>query len=116
MNPVPAPLALAIGALFGALVYPPVRRWIDGLRRAIREAQDAPESAPRPKARLLAIFVTMHPAPWLILIGIPYVLYRAWTDPFKAMWLALLAGAIGVPLLMWRAQARRQRRAGQDAA
>jgi hypothetical protein len=111
MNAVPGPLAFLIGGLVGALVYPPTRRWLATLVRTIQEAQQASQGAARRSGKLLAIFITMHPAPWLILLGIPYALYRAWTDPLRAMWLCLLAGAILVPAVMGIAEARRAGRA-----
>lgn len=100
MNAVPLPVAFLLGGLIGVLVCPPMRRWLEGLRRALRQARDAGPGARPSSGKLLAIFVTMHPAPWLVVLGIPYVLYRAWTDPLRAMWLCLLAGAMVVPASM----------------
>ena len=39
-------------------------------------------------------------SPWLLIIGLPYGVYRLWSDPLRVTWACLLAGAALGALLM----------------
>jgi len=97
---VPPLIAVLIGTLIGALLYGPVRRWVGTLLRTLRERARNPQSRRPGSTKLLLIFATLHPAPWLILIGLPYGIYRLWSDPLRMTWGCLLAGSILGALLM----------------
>lgn len=102
---VPTWFALLLGAAIGVLVCGPVLRWTGGLRQAIR-AQRARAPGHRSSIALLLIFATMHPAPWLLLLGLPYAAYRIATDPLRATWLCILAGALVAGVLAALVQRR----------
>lgn len=105
---VPLSVALLLGSFIGLLLYGPVQRWICTFARTLRESRrprrpGSAAAAGEPRKRtgaLLLIFATMHPAPWLLLVGVPYALYRLWNDPLRLMWACLLAGALLAPALL----------------
>jgi hypothetical protein len=110
---VPPLFALLIGAMIGLLLYGPVKRWIVTLRRTLRERARNKDSQRAGSTKLLVIFATMHPAPWLIVIGLPYGIYRLWSDPLRLTWGCLLAGSILGALLMVAYEALCRARARQ---
>jgi len=113
---VPPAIALLIGALMGVLLYGPIRRWITTLVRTLRErgrSKGNEDHSSAGSTKLLIIFATLHPAPWLILIGLPYGLYRLWSDPLRVIWGSLLAGSILGALLMVAFEALRRARVRQ---
>ena len=84
------------------LGYGPVQRWIVGLKRAIREQRQQTGRQRKGTQFLLLIFATMHPAPWLLIIGIPLAIYQVLFDPLRWMWLRIIVGAvIAVGLLVF---------------
>jgi|GEM_PF-3488315 len=95
---IPSYFAFALGCVIGLLIYGPVKRWIVGLRQAIRDRRQQSGSQRKGMLALLVIFATGHPAPWLLLVGLPYGFYRLWNDPLWPMWLWLLAGALLAPV------------------
>jgi len=97
---VPPAVALLIGTLIGVLLFGPVRRWVDTLVRTLRERSRNTQNRLAGSTKLLLIFATLHPAPWLILIGLPYGIYRLWSDPLRLIWGCLLAGSILGALVM----------------
>jgi len=97
---VPPAVAFLIGAMIGVLLYGPLRRWVGTLVRTLRERSRNPQSRRAGSTKLLLIFATLHPAPWLILIGLPYGIYRLWSDPLRMTWGCLLAGSILGAMLM----------------
>jgi len=99
--------AFAIGCVIGLLVYSPVRHWVATLRRTIRERAKSAGSQRKDSPALLVIFATMHPAPWLLLVGIPFAVYSLWHDPLRVMWLWVLGGAVTAPALLSLYRARR---------
>jgi len=110
--PVPSWFVLFLGAAIGLLMLGPVQRWVGALRRAIR-VQRQRGGGRKSSLALLLIFATMHPAPWLLAMGLPYAIYRVLTDPLRATWLLLLAGALAAATLAALAQRRRPGRLAQ---
>jgi hypothetical protein len=104
---IPPILALLLGCLVGFLVYSPVRRWLVTLRKVMRQQRDAPDARRRDSGTLLAIFTTMHPAPWLLLMAVPFALYCFWSGQLRPMWLAFLGGILVALALMRLVEARR---------
>lgn len=47
----------------------------------------------------MAIFVALHPAPWVLVFGIPFLLYQLTLGPLPMVWawlaLGMVAGAAG---------------------
>ena len=97
---VPPAIALLIGAMIGVLLYGPLRRWVTTFARTLRERARNKDGQRPGSTKLLLIFATLHPAPWLILVGLPYGIYRLWSDPLRLTWGCLLAGSILGALLM----------------
>lgn len=97
---VPPAIAFLIGAAIGVLLYGPLRRWIVTLVRTLRERARNKDGQRPGSTKLLLIFATLHPAPWLILVALPYGIYRLWSDPLRLTWGCLLAGSILGALLM----------------
>ena len=91
--------ALALGCVIGALLYGPVKRWILTLTRTLRARAARGERRAAGSSALLLIFATLHPAPWLLLAGLPYAVYRLWSDPLRVIWASLLAGMLLSALL-----------------
>ena len=102
MTGVRSDLAFVIGLMIGLAVYGPAKRWVIGLRNALAALLKRPDQRRAHTMKLLFIFVTMHPVPWLIGIGVPFALYRILVDPLRAMWLWLSAGvAVAVVAMIW---------------
>ena len=100
MNDVSPGFALLLGAVIGVLLYGPIQRWVLTFRRTLRE-RAAQGAGQRPASKaLLLIFATLHPAPWLLIIGLPYAVYRLWYDPLRVTWACLLAGGVAGALLV----------------
>ena len=104
------PLALLLGCIIGLLAYGPVKRWVMTLRLRIMDRDERSDTQRKGLGALLLIFATLHPAPWLLLIGIPYGIYRVWGDPQRGMWLWVLAGLILGPLFLVIVEVIRSRR------
>lgn len=96
---IPLYFAFPLGCLMGLLLYGPVKRWIVTLRRTLLDISRRRGTQRNGTVKLLVIFATMHPAPWLLLIGLPYGVYRLWLDPLRPMWSCVLAGALLAPAL-----------------
>jgi len=95
MPATPALWTLPIGALFGAAVYPPVGRWLALCHRLLLTAAGRRDAcASRQKLKLALLALLAHPAPWLLLVGVPYAAHRLWSDPTAALWLWFAAGAV----------------------
>jgi hypothetical protein len=107
MPGIPPIFAFALGCVIGLLVYSPVRHWVVTFRKTIRARAKSGDSPRSGSGALLLIFATMHPAPWLLLVGVPYALYCLWNDPFRAMWLWVLGGAVTAPALLGLYQSRK---------
>jgi len=103
VNSIPLSAALVLGAVLGLLVYGPVQRWLVTLLRTLRDPR-------RRTSFLMAIFATLHPAPWLLLIGLPYGAYRLWSDPLRGMWACVLTGALATTGVVALVQSRARRR------
>lgn len=118
MTGIPPYLALLLGCLIGLLGYGPVSRWFVTLRQGIDDQMERPDEQRKDSRTLLLIFATMHPVPWLLLLGVPFALYQIAFGPLRSMWLWLFAGVgLGaVPLYLYGSfSAARARRSG-DAA
>jgi hypothetical protein len=112
-NDIPPYCVAFLGMMIGLLLSGPVQRWTGTLRRTLRERR---RLGPRKgRGALLLIFSTMHPAPWLILIGVPFALYRIWVDPLRLTWTWLLTGMLLGPALALAFQAATARRAHRRA-
>jgi len=92
MTGVRSDLVFAIGLMIGFAVYGPAKRWLVGLRKALADLLNRPDRRRAHTMKLLFIFVTMHPVPWLIGVGVPFALYQILMDPLRTMWLWLSAG------------------------
>jgi len=92
MTGVRGDLAFLIGLMIGFAVYGPAKRWVIGLRRALDDLLQRPDRRRGHTMKLLFIFVTMHPVPWLIGVGIPFALYQIVVDPLRIMWMWLSIG------------------------
>jgi hypothetical protein len=102
MTGVRSDLVFVIGLMIGFAVYGPAKRWVIGLRNALTDLLNRPERRRAHTMKLLFIFVTMHPVPWLIGVGVPFALYRILVDPLRTTWLWLSAGvAIAVAAMIW---------------
>lgn len=110
---VPPVIAFLIGAMIGVLLYGPLRRWIATLVHTLRERARNKNGRRPGSTKLLLIFATLHPAPWLILVALPYGIYRLWSDPLRFTWGCLLAGSILGALVMVAFEARGRARARQ---
>jgi hypothetical protein len=110
MNEVSPAFALLLGAVIGLLLFGPVQRWVATLVHTLRERRARDGEHRKGSGALLLIFATLHPAPWLLLLGLPYAVYRLWSDPLRWMWACLLAGALCAPLLLLAALALRRSR------
>ena len=86
---------LPIGCLFGLAIYPPVARWLGLFRRLLLTRQGRCDiTSTRQKLMLGAIALLMHPAPWLLLVGVPYAIWRLWREPTGPLWLWFALGAL----------------------
>jgi len=104
-NDIPPYCVALLGIAIGLLLFGPVQRWTSTFRRTLRERRRAPDGRRQGAGALLLIFSTMHPAPWLIGVGLPFALYRIWTDPLRQTWSLLLAGVLLGPALVLLYQA-----------
>jgi hypothetical protein len=107
---IPSYIDFLIGCVIGLLVGAPVRRWVLALRREILERRRHADAQREGSLKLLVMFATLHPAPWLVGVGVPYVLYRLWSDPLWPMWLWLIAGALAAPAVWLLIERRRSGR------
>jgi len=107
---------LPIGCLFGLAIYPPVARWLGLFRRLLLTRQGRSDiTSTRQKLLLGAIALLGHPAPWLLLVAVPYAVWRLWNEPTGPLWLWFAAGALAGCAIMW-AWARRTRSAPASGA
>lgn len=97
MTGIPVIAALLLGVLIGAVGHGPVSRWVSTLR-ATRSGKARRTGAPRDDSGLMAIFVTLHPAPWVLALGTPFLLYQLTLGPLPRVWwwltLGMVAGAV----------------------
>lgn len=103
MSTEPSPwLALLVGSIAGLLVCGPLKRWMVGLVGAIRDLRTRPDARAGRRLKLLLIYLTGHPAPWILMIGLPYAAYRLWVDPLRFTWFCVLAGvAVGCGVVLF---------------
>jgi hypothetical protein len=100
----PTHLAFLIGVMTGLLGYGPVNRWWSSLRRELVAQAERPEAQHKDSRKLLFIFATLHPAPWLFILGVPFALYQLLFGPLPRMWLWLTVGVmLGVALMFFYA-------------
>ncbi len=95
---------LPVGCVFGLAIYPPVARWLGLCHRLLFTRQGRADiTSTRQKLLLGAIALLMHPAPWLLLVGVPYAAWRLWSDPTGPLWLWFAAGALlaGAGAWLW---------------
>ena len=98
---IPPYLAFLLGGVFGVLVYGPIKRWIVGLRRALRDQAGQPAGPSKQPQLLLLIFTTLHPAPWLLILGALFAGYQLAFGPLPRMWLQMIGGVlIGITLTL----------------
>ena len=94
-----AVFAFLPGFFAGSMFFGVIVHWIilflSGWRRN-------PIDAPLPMTgRILArTFTVLHPAPWIVLFGIPYGIYRLATQPPAAGWRWFFAGMAAAFLVM----------------
>ncbi len=93
-NDIPLPWAAVLGIVIGLLLYGPLSRWLVTFVRALRERRRRRGAQRAGAGALLVIFATLHPAPWLLLLGLPYGVYALWSDPLRVLWATLAVGAI----------------------
>lgn len=98
---IPPLWAFGLGALVSGLIYGPVVRWLTSLNRNLMSEAGRRESRRRGKGNLLLIFTTLHPVPWLFLLGVPFVLYQLVRSPLHLMWLWIIVGAACGAALMF---------------
>ena len=106
---------LPVGCLFGIAVWPPVARWLALFRRLVLTRAGRREMlASRQKFTLSLIALLLHPAPWLLVIGVPYAAWRLWRDPTGPLWLWFACGALvgGAALWAWGRRTRTPRPTG----
>lgn len=84
--------AFLLGAAIGGLSYGPFKRWLVGLRRASLDQKRRPQAQREDAQALLLMFATLHPAPWLLILGIPVALYQLVFGPLRWIWCCLVAG------------------------
>jgi sterol desaturase/sphingolipid hydroxylase (fatty acid hydroxylase superfamily) len=98
---IPTHWAFLVGVMTGVLGYGPVKRWWLSLRQALADQFDRPDEQRKDSRTLLLIFATMHPAPWLFLLGIPFAAYQLAFGPLPGMWMWTIAGiVVGVALML----------------
>ena len=86
---------LPVGCLFGIAVWPPVARWLALCRRLVLTRAGRREMlASRQKFTLSLIALLLHPAPWLLAIGVPWAVQRLRGAPTGPLWLWFGAGAL----------------------
>jgi hypothetical protein len=91
---IPSYFAFAVGMMVGALGYGPVNRWYLSVRREFIKQYEQPELQRKDSRKLLFIFATMHPAPWLFILGIPFALYQLAFGPLPVMWSWVIGGVL----------------------
>lgn len=111
---IPLPCAALLGIVIGLLLFGPLRRWVITFGRTLRERRQRRGAQRQGTGALLLIFATLHPAPWLLLIGLPYGIFALWNDPLRVLWGTVLAGALLGPAALALYEAAR-RRAGSAA-
>jgi hypothetical protein len=103
-------IGFALGALVSALIYGPVVRWLTSLIRNLVSAEGRRETRRRGTWKLLLIFVTLHPVPWLFILGVPFVMYQLVRSPLHLLWLwMIVGGAVGAVLMFLYQTALRRR-------
>ena len=114
MTGIPPYLAVPLGCVLGLLGYGPVTRWIGVMRRARERDFQVPNAQRKASQMMLFMFATMHPAPWLLIVAVPFALYEVVFDPLRWMWLWVIAGAVLAVALLMLYDARKAGRADQD--
>ncbi len=101
----PVPATLLLGGLIGVVGEGPIRRWVATLRSTRSGAPTRP-GAPRDDAGLMTMFVALHPAPWALLLGLPFLAYQLTLGPMPMLW-ALLALGMACGAVLSRVAAAR---------
>ncbi|HEX4377875.1 MAG TPA: hypothetical protein VHZ99_12055 [Steroidobacteraceae bacterium] len=114
MNQLPAPLAILSGMIVGASFGLFLSHWLRLLLTSLGKHPRL-EKPPVHTSRVgPAVFAILHPAPWLVIIGVLVGIYKFTHGPVAAQWLWFWAGAaitvIGTYSLAIQALRRIQRR------
>lgn len=83
--------AFVPGLFAGSMCFGLIVHWITLLLSGLRRN---PIAAPLPTTGRIwgRIFAVIHPVPWLLLIGLPYGIWRLLTDPPAPGWRWFFAG------------------------
>jgi hypothetical protein len=104
MDWLPPYWTLPIGCLVGVMVTSPISRWLVFFLRATGIVSERVGGIPKGDRAIPTVFATLlHPVPWILLFGLPYLLYRLWSNPPSLQWRWFFVGwAIGpLVLMLW---------------
>lgn len=97
MNSLPAFFAVVPGLMLGLLCVPLVTHWIALLLTALGKPD--PRRVATPSGRVWpTVFTVVHPVPWLVLLALPFGIYRLIVKTPTAPWLWFF-GAIATTLI-----------------
>jgi hypothetical protein len=94
MDSLPIARFLALGFFCGFLCYGFLSHWF---RLLLMSLGNHPPKAIAPDARArrgATVFLSLHPVTWLIVLGLPWGLYRLTVNPPSLRWLLFIAVAL----------------------
>lgn len=99
-----APVFFAVfifGLFFGVACIPFLTHWLRLVLAALGRGVDTSKRHKRPRRSAgFLVLAVIHPAPWLILVGLPYLAHRILTSDPRPVWHWFFAGlSATVPLI-----------------
>ena len=86
--------AVLPGILAGSIIVQFVIHWAHLLLAGLRRDSDSSPSPEQSKLNWALLFAVIHPVPWLLLVGVPYGIFRLVQNPPADGWLWFFGGIV----------------------
>ena len=99
MDDLPAYLAILPGFFVGTILLMLVSHWARLLITALGRNPEDDSPPDKHNRRWMLLFSIVHPVPWLLVLGLPWLLYQAASEPVGAV-AGWLTGGAAVPFAL----------------
>ena len=108
------------GMFAGMLVLNFATRWFRALACALGKMPPYEMQVMPSDRKVFWVFTVLNPFPWLVIVGIPYLIYRHFTNPLSSGWQWFLLG-LPVPSVLavaaiWNVLRKNRRRSHDPLA